>query len=143
MAPPNTLSKCEASAIAKYNQSLSRSNIEPEEGTLPCEAMLSSDRYCYFGRNGTTTTTLATKHLRRSVTVRPIDDVRFIAAITTFRLKLPSWHRREKEKEKKREGVDGMATKLKSVSRLERRKLKKKEPRESSANPHRLRLINT
>jgi len=44
------------------------------------------------------TATIATKHLRRSVTVR------FIAAITTFRLKFPSWHRREKEKEKKRAG---------------------------------------
>jgi hypothetical protein len=98
--------------------------------------MPSSHTYCYFGRNGTTTTTntIATKHLRRSVTVRPIDDVRFIAAITTFRLKFPSWHRREKEREKKRGGgVDGTATKLKSVSsQLDRRELKK-EPRESSA----------
>jgi hypothetical protein len=85
------------------------------EGTLPCEAMPSSYGYCYFRPNGTTTTTaIATKHMRRSVTVRLIDDVRFVAAITTFRLKFPSWHRRKKEKGKKKKGegsgVDGAAT---------------------------------
>ncbi len=54
-----------------------------------------------------TTTTIATKHLWRSVIIRLIDDVRFLAAIATFRLEFPSWHGREKEKKKRGRGFDG------------------------------------
>ena len=75
----------------QISKPLRRSNVEPEEVTLPCEVTSS----CYFGSNGTTTTT--TTILRRSVTIRLIDDVRLLAAITTFRLESPSWHRREKK----------------------------------------------
>jgi len=62
--------------------------------------MPSSCCHCYFGRNATTT-----KHLRRSVTVRLIDGVRLIAAITTFRLEFHSWHRRENQKKSGEEKI--------------------------------------